>query len=398
MMENKEFYKKRLKIIRKNISESPFYSVPSWPFKKVIDILGSGVAKVSSIKAKKTPIARFMEYNDDNNSKTVRGREKIYTYEDMLDGILKGMSEVKDQNDHTKLKFTPKFFKETESSNDIKDLIDGEIHNLLKKDNDPKNKIFKTHFKDESNERVKVSNRGIIDYSVVTNKERGRVANQLCFFVQKYLEKKPEDKQFIEKEDLEGPDDSPGPLKKYIEDKMKRDELSYRKVGMLSAAVLMIGVTTTLVALANPIGVAIGSILIAIAVLSVVGAVVYKNKERSLEKLTKTIQDEDKRRFEEMKQEVEQEKMTRKEEKERGKTSTGANPGQYEIPVIREIQEVPNQSSSSSYITAESNLGFFNLPTLSGVTENQNLREQRTSYVENEENKKNDQMKDKSIP
>jgi hypothetical protein len=342
-MDNKEFYKKRLKIAQKNVQESPFYTVPSWPVRKVVGLLGLGIAKLTSIKVEKPPIARFVEYGKDNKKK-ISGRERLLNYDDVLDGVLQKMSDAKDPLNQSKSKFDNKYLKKTGIEN-IKNLINEEISEILNRDNKPENQLPGSHFVDESNERVKISNKGIIDYNTKTNNEKTRVAKQISYFVQKYLEKKPEDKQFIEREDLEGPDNTPGPLKKYLEDRIKRDELSYIKALLIPAIATIPGVVTLAVAFMYPIGLGlgIGIGLVVLGVVSAISVLVYKKKEMSVDKLTQTIQQEDQDRFKQLEQEVEQEKIRRQEEKERGKTSTGENPAQNanerpEIPILEGIQ------------------------------------------------------------
>jgi hypothetical protein len=327
-MKNSEYYKKKTKIAKKNITESSAYKIPIWPIRKTSNILTKSTFWAIRKLEKEHPIARFVEYEKDDKKK-VNGREKKYIVDDILDGVLKRIAESKKELNKDESKFTSEYFKDNDSLNEIKNLIENQINDekdekSLFKIANKDNNVFQTHFVEESNWKIKVHGKGIINYDKIIKNERNRLANQISVFTQKYLEKKPKDRQFIEEEDLNS-DNGSSSLKKYIEDRIKREEISYLKVIMVALPVLAVGVTMC-VALSNPVTLAIGALLICASTLVMIGSAVYKNSELSVDKLTNTIKQENQDRFENLKKEVQLEKIRRKEEKERGVISTGLKP------------------------------------------------------------------------
>ena len=334
-MKNTEYWKKRAKIAGRRINESPAYTIPTWPVRKVSNLIGKGIFWGLGKLDKKPPIARFIEYDEDNKKK-ISGKEKIYTSDDILDGVLDKIAKEKDQN---KPKFTAEYFEKNGVLDDIKNLINNQI--IDEKDEkslfgiaNKENNGLHTKFVEESNEKIKVHGKGVINYDLITRNERNRIAGQITVFTKKYLEKKPKDIQLIEDEDLNGKDDGPGPLKKYIEDGIKREEISNIKALLIPAILIITGVLALACAAATPIGLGVGIGCLVLGVFAAVSVLVHKYKELSVDKLTSTIQQEEKDRFKNLEQEVADEKSRRQEEKARGKISTGENPGQNPAPYI----------------------------------------------------------------
>ena len=358
-MKNGEFYKKRLKIARKKVEESTAYTIPSWPFRKIINLLGAGITKIPTIVPKDRPIARFIEEEKDEDEskkqkkdvwkRKVNSEPKFYNFSDIQSEVLKKIMESRDANNSNN---------ELDAKSILhimNDCISGEKNqeSLLSKQNKRNENFSKSMIRDESDERIRESGGKNIYYDKQLGGEKNRIANELSYYIEKYLEKKPKDKQFIEPEDLECQDGEKTlhPLSDYIEHHTKRDKISYIKVCMVALPVIAVGVMMA-VAITNPIVVCIGAALIALGALAVIATAVYKNKGMDKKKFTETIRNEEVKRFEELKQEVQGEMNRRQEEKNEKKTTTGVtsnvqqtqllntNPNENDLPSLDGIQPV----------------------------------------------------------
>lgn len=311
------------KLLKEQVRRNEVYRAVKYVPEKILNVFSWGARKIPGM-VKTPPIARFVEY-DKNGNKIKGGRVKDCTYEDIIGMVISKISDQKDPQGQPL--FDSKYLTSSEDGNSfkkIRELIDSEISGELTKKVE-KDAIQPNKYVDGSKEIVLTHNGKRINYEEQIKHERDRVANQLNIYIKKYLEKKPKDRQFIENEDKEV-------LDKYLKYHMERDEIAYKKVVMVAAPVAAVGSlfilgSLALSGLAGGIVLGIGILLIAAAVLAVLGTVLYKNKEMSINDMTQTIKDEHEKRFEEMKQEEKE----KKEEKKRGKFTAGEIPD-GEIP------------------------------------------------------------------
>ena len=350
-MKNSEFYKKRLKTARKkldfDIEGNEVYTWPLWPFRKITNLLGAGITKIPKVVSKEMPIARFIEEekNEDKSKKQkndvwktkVGSKAKFYNFSDIKSEVLKKIMDSRTEGNTQNQKNT---LNAESILHIMNDCISGENNkeSLLSKQNEGKKNFLKSMIRNESNAKIRKSDGKNIDYNTELGENKNTIARKLNYYIKKYLEKKPKDRQFIEPEDLECKDGEKTlhPLSDYIDHHMKKDRISYGRLLFGSALMISIGVMMV-VAMTNPIVVGIGATLIALGALAVIATAVYKNKGMDKKKFTKTIRDEEVERFEKLKQEVEEETNRRQEEKNERKMTTGANSEEQQTQLLNPL-------------------------------------------------------------